>query len=296
MAHPDKKLVRSWLYAKEVRVRTTNQRLSQLRAVAHTGTTQTVALNPRLYRAYQKAMPKVQQFIKKNPQAGSRAIFNTLRREMAKDPHLKLSGKPIHHWRYPIHKHPSRAIDPNNLVVTDKKPLSVGTQKPGHTQIHQAIGGKGLHTRDGMYSKMAWGKQTGIQRDYSFANPGDRVPLEQVKGKIAAFNRQSSMAKTNVANLARPVTRVTKKPVVARTAARMNHYGTGQQFTVKMRSAPGQGPLTLGKLSAARAVGTLSAINKLGPGLARTARMVTGAGRVLGPAARVLGPLLLELL
>src|SRR5262249_50066257 len=163
---------------------------------------------------------------------------------------------------------------------------------PGHTQIHQAIGGKGLHTRDGMYSKMAWGKQTGIQRAYSFSNPGDRVPLAQVKGKIAAFNRQSAMATDGRANLAPPASSASasrgalsgaKKPGPARTSVRLNNDGTGRQLAVKMRPAPGKGTLTSGQAGTAKPMGTLSVTNKLGTGM-----KLGGLGKMLPGGMKIL--------
>ena len=162
------------------------------------------------------------------------------------------SGKQIHHWKYPIQKNPAHAIDPNNLVVTAKKPLSVGTKNPGHTQIHQAIGGKGLNTRAGMYSKMAWGKETAIQRDYSFSNPGDRVPLGAVKGLIKAFNRGSSQP------------RMSQKAMPKMQQSVPTDRMTRQPLAIDQRSVSGKVTVPPGKTSTAKPIATLSVTNKLG--------------------------------
>ena len=169
-------------------LKTTDKRLQQMKELGSTKSVRSIAHNAKLYLGYQKAMVKVRQYLKSTV-SSPRQKFDVLRKEMGTDKSLKLGGKPIHHFKFPINKYVKQAIKGGNLLVTDKKALSVGTFKPAHIQLHQIFGGKTLGTRAQMFGKMAWGKQNAIQRHFSFQNAGDRVPLSQVKSKIAAFNK-----------------------------------------------------------------------------------------------------------
>jgi hypothetical protein len=171
-------------------VRTTNARVNQMKAVGGTGSVRTIAYNPKLFAGYQKAMVKVRAAIKGKVMS-NRQKFNTLRKELGNNKSLKLAGRPIHHFK-PLNKYGNKALNAKNLMVTSKNNLRAGTFKSSHVQMHQTFGGKNINTKAQMFGKLAWGKQNALQRHFSFMNRGDRVPLNQVKSKIAAFEKQMS--------------------------------------------------------------------------------------------------------